>query len=49
MKRQIGNPIVRVDGPITMDHIAPDPMTFPSKRALSRYCNEHNLQAAVLL
>ncbi len=47
------NPIVsfhaEIWNPITLEHIADEPMTFTSKKQLSRYCNEHNLLSGALL
>jgi len=35
--------------PITLEHIADQPMTFNSKRDLRKYCREHKLSSGALL
>ena len=44
-----GCSLVEVWKPITLEHIAPDPMTFNSKRDLQDYCREHKLTSGALL
>ena len=35
--------------PITLDHIASEPMRFETKKSLQDYCREHNLESGALL
>ncbi len=31
--------------PITLEHVASEPVTFQSKRELSRYCDKHKIRS----
>jgi putative FmdB family regulatory protein len=35
--------------PITLEHIADKPMRFESKKDLTRYCRDHQLESGALL
>jgi hypothetical protein len=35
--------------PITLEHIAKDPVTFRNRKTLAQYCNKNRLQCGALL
>ena len=49
MKRLISRFSPNVWGPMTLDHIADDPMTFSNRDELRKYCREHGLESSALL
>ena len=49
MVRVISRFSPEVWGPMTLDHIADQPMTFSNKKELRDYCREKGLESSALL